>query len=180
MDSIGNVPIFIAVLKELKPSRQRHVIFRELILALVIIVVFYFIGGPLLDFLTISQEAVLIAGGIILFMIAFKMIFPQPKSNHWAQDREPFLVPLAVPLVAGPAVLSAVMIYSHEDISAWVAISAIFAAWVLSTIILLSSTFLRKILGEKGIKACEKLMGLILVMIAVQMFLNGFSQTFKS
>lgn len=180
MDSIGNVPIFIAVLKELKPSRQRYIIFRELILALIIIVVFYLMGGPLLEFLGITQQAVLIAGGVILFMIALKMVFPQPKSNHWSQDREPFLVPLAVPLVAGPAVLSAVMIYSHEEVHKMVALSAIFAAWVLSTIILLSSTILRKILGEKGIKACEKLMGLILVMIAVQMFLNGFSQAFKS
>lgn len=180
MDSIGNVPIFIAVLKELKPSRQRYIIFRELILALIIIVVFYLMGGPLLEFLGITQQAVLIAGGVILFMIALKMVFPQPKSNHWAQDREPFLVPLAVPLVAGPAVLSAVMIYSHEEVHTLIALSAIFAAWVLSTIILLSSTILRKILGEKGIKACEKLMGLILVMIAVQMFLNGFSQVFKS
>lgn len=179
MDALGNVPIFIAVLKELKPSRQRYVIFRELILALIVIIVFYYIGGPLLGFLHISHSAILISGGIILFIIAIKLIFPPPKTNHWSQDREPFLVPLAVPLVAGPAVLSTVMLYGHQEISDWVALSAIFAAWAASTIILICSTSLRKILGDRGISACEKLMGLILVMIAVQMFLDGFGSAFK-
>lgn len=180
MDSLGNVPIFIAVLKALKPSRQRKIIFRELLLALIIIVLFYFLGDVLLGFLHISQHAILISGGIILFIIALKMIFPAGKASNWGEEREPFLVPLAVPLVAGPAVLSAVMIYAHQAISVWVALSAILIAWSASTIILLSATHLRKLLGERGIKACEKLMGLLLIMIAVQMFLDGFGAAFKS
>lgn len=179
MDSLGNVPIFIAVLKELNPRRQRRIILRELVLALVIIVLFYFLGAPLLTFLRISQQAVLISGGIILFLIALKMIFPSPKSDNWGHGREPFLVPLAIPLVAGPAVLSAVMLYSHEPIGHIIAISAILLAWGASTVILLSAAYLRKVLGERGINACEKLMGLLLVMLSVQMFLDGLSRTFK-
>lgn len=179
MDAIGNIPIFIAILKELKPSRQRYIIFRELILALVVIILFYYLGSPLLRFLRISHQAVLISGGIILFIIAIKLIFPSLKTNHWSQEREPFLVPLAVPLIAGPAVLSTVMLYSHQELSSWIILGAIFAAWAASTIILLCSTYLKNVLGERGINACEKLIGLILVIIAVQMFIDGFKQLLR-
>lgn len=178
MDAPGNVPIFISILKEIPAKRQRYIIFREMILALFIIILFYFIGGPLLDFLGISQNAVLISGGVILFLIALKLIFPPPKNNHWLQDKEPFLVPLAIPLVAGPAVLSTVVLYSHAEMSSWIVLVAIFIAWVFSTLILVGSSMLRRILGEKGISACEKLMGLFLIMISVQMFINGISEVF--
>lgn len=179
MDALGNVPIFIAVLKEMKPSRQRSIILRELLLALGIIILFYFLGGPLLTFLRISQQAVLISGGVILFLIALKMIFPSQEADNWSFGREPFLVPLAIPLVAGPAVLSAVMLYSHEQIPHIVAISAILIAWTASTVILLCSTYLKKVLGERGINACEKLMGLLLIMLSVEMFLDGFRRIFQ-
>lgn len=180
MDSIGNVPIFIAILKELKPSRQRYVIIRELILALFVIVLFYFIGDPLLGFLGITQQAILISGGIILFIIALKLIFPPPKSNHWQQDKEPFLVPLAVPLVAGPATLATVMLYSRQELGDLLVLTAIFIAWLASTIVLFFSTYLKKALGDKGLHACERVMGLILVMIAVQMFINGLQPLLQS
>ncbi len=179
MDALGNVPIFIAVLKEMKPSRQRSIILRELILALFIIILFYFLGGPLLTFLRISQQAVLISGGVILFLIALKMIFSNQEKDNWSFGREPFLVPLAIPLVAGPAVLSAVMLYSHEQIPRFVAIGAILIAWTASTIILVCSTYLKKVLGERGINACEKLMGLLLIMLSVEMFLDGLRRIFQ-
>lgn len=176
MDSIGNVPIYLSVLKEIDPKRQRYIIFRELILALIIIIGFYFTGEYLLDVLKITRQAVLISGGIILFIIGLKLIFPKPEGGFkWAAGKEPFLVPLAVPLVSGPAVLAAVMLYSHQEVPILIAIGAILIAWVLSTIVLLCSVPLKKLLGEKGLAACESFTGLVLIMIAVQMFLNGLS-----
>ena len=174
MDSIGNIPIFLAILKEIEPARQRMIIFRELVIALFITIGFYFIGDYLLGFLQISQQAVLISGGIILFIIAIKLIFPQSKNgSQWETGKEPFLVPLAVPLVAGPAVLAAVILYSHQKIPVWTCLGAILIAWGATTVILLSAISLKKILGERGITACERFTGLLLVMISVQMFLNG-------
>jgi multiple antibiotic resistance protein len=88
-------------------------------------------------------------------------------------DKEPFIVPLAVPLLAGPAVLAAVMLYAHQEENEWITIGAIILAWLASTLILLSATFLRKVLGDRGLIACERLMGLLLILISVQMFLGG-------
>lgn len=176
MDAIGNVPIFLSVLKELEPDRQRKIIFRELVIALFIMIGFYFIGDYLLGFLNITQQAVLISGGIILFIIAIKLVFPtQDETKLYQGGAEPFLVPLAVPLVSGPAVLAAVVLYSHQEIPVWTCLSAIFIAWAASTIILIFSPHLKKILGSRGLEACERFTGLLLIMIAVQMFLNGFA-----
>ncbi len=179
MDSIGNVPIFISILKEINPKRQRYIIFRELCIALAIIILFYFVGDIVLSMLGVQQPAVMISGGIILFIIAIRMIFPQKKEPNGDQyNEEPLIVPLAVPLVAGPAVLAAVLLYSAQY-SAWVIIPAIIIAWVASTVVLLSASFLKRILGNKGMLACEKLMGLILTMIAIQMLLGGISGFYK-
>lgn len=175
MDPIGNVPIFVSVLKDIDPKRQRVVILRELIIALIIIITFNFLGNVLLKFLNVQRPTLLIAGGMILFLIALKMIFPpsrDPDTEH-AADKEPFIVPLAVPLVAGPAVLAAVMLYSYQEQSEWVTVGAIGIAWAVSTVILLSSPYLKKLLGSRGLIACERLMGLLLILLSVQMFLEG-------
>ncbi|NGX27683.1 MAG: hypothetical protein K940chlam6_01621 [Chlamydiae bacterium] len=180
MDSVGNVPIFLSILKEIEPKRQRFIIFRELIIALVIIIAFYFIGDALLAFLHISQSAVLISGGIILFVIGIKLVFPtKEKAFEYEEGQEPFLVPLAVPLVAGPAVLATVILYSHQKIPIWICLGAILIAWLATTIILLSSVHLKRILGDRGLAACERFTGLLLIMIAVQMFLNGLQHFLK-
>lgn len=177
MDSIGNIPIFISLLKKFPPKRQFIIIVRELLIALATILLFYFIGNFFLDALSISTQTLRIAGGIILFLISIKMIFPasKPESESSALRSEPFIVPLAIPLVAGPAILAAVMIYSGEELPMLYTISAIFIAWVCTTLILIAAPFLQKILGERGIIALERLMGLILILIAIQMFLDGVS-----
>jgi len=177
MDSIGNVPIFIALLKKIPPARQKGIIFRELCIALFVILLFWLIGDPLLRVLKIGLPTILISGGIILFLIALKMIFPAPKeTNEISAEKEPFIVPLAIPLVAGPAVLAAVILYSGRKEKMWICGSAIVLSWIATTIILVSSSFLKKVLGKKGLTACERLMGLILTLLAVQMFLEGISQ----
>jgi len=140
MDAVGNVPIFLSVLKEIEPARQRFIIFRELMIALVVIIIFYFIGDYLLGFLNISQPAVMISGGIILFVIGIKLIFPpEVKNVRVEKGKEPFLVPLAVPLVSGPAVLAAVMLYSHQKIPVLVCLGAILIAWAATMIILIAA-----------------------------------------
>jgi len=177
MDPIGNIPLYIATLKEIHPKRQQWIIFRELIIALFIIIVFNFVGDELLNFLNVTQDTVQVSGGIILFLISLKMIFPPEKIHKPDQLKgpEPFIVPLAVPLVAGPTVLAAVMIYSHQY-SGTLMITAICIAWAVSLIILLLSPFISRLLGTRGIVACERLMGLILTMIGIQMFLSGIHQ----
>ena len=175
MDSIGNVPIFISLLKEIPPKRQRVIIFRDLFIALILIILFSFLGNSLLGLLGISQDAVMIAGGVVLFLIALKMIFPSSHADpglEISKHKEPFIVPLAAPLVAGPAVLAAVIVYSKQE-PPLILVAAIVLAWIATTIILLCSTLLKKILGERGILACERLMGLILTLVAVQMLLHG-------
>lgn len=176
MDPIGNIPIFISVLKEIPQAKQRRIILRELLIALAIIVLFNFIGEGLLNFLKVSMSTTLISGGIILFLIALKMVFPGTPDPEIDQlkHREPFIVPLAVPLVAGPAVLAAVMLYSGQHQShPGVTVGAIVISWVFSTLILLTASLWKKLLGPRGLIACERLMGLILTLIAIQMFLEG-------
>lgn len=178
MDPIGNVPLFITILKDFSPKKQKVIILRELILALAIIIAFYFIGEILLDLIHIKQHTLLMAGGIILFLIAIRMIFPPPASQKeeiLKNLKAPVLVPLAIPLVAGPAVLATVMLYSQQKIPPFVVLCAIFLAWIVSTIILLSSSFLKKCLGPTGLSAAEKLMGLLLTLLSIQMFLEGLS-----
>ncbi len=176
MDPIGNIPFYISFLKGLDSKRQRYVIFRELVIALVIIILFNFIGDGLMKFLHVQNDTIQIAGGIILFLLCLKMIFPPPHDANESipHDTEPFIVPLAVPLVAGPSVLAAVMIYSKQT-EGILMIGAILIAWIASLIILLSASFLKQILGWRGILALERLMGLVLILIAVQMFMSGLS-----
>ncbi len=183
MDSIGNVPIFVSILKDIDPARQRIIIIRELVIALVIIILFNFIGDALLDFLNVKVPTILISGGIILFIIALKMIFPVKRDpdTELPQEKEPFIVPLATPLVAGPAVLAAVMLYSGQHHgNGMITLGAIVVAWAASTLILLSSSLWKRLLGWRGLVACERLMGLILTLIAVQMFLEGIEMFMKN
>lgn len=173
MDAIGNVPIFLALLKNVHSRRQRYVILREMIIALGVIILFYFLGDLILGALQVTQETVKVAGGIILFLIAIKMIFPAPKDTNNHKDREPFIVPLAIPLIAGPGVLASVMLYAQQDFTWSTVLGAILIAWLFSAIILLSSSWMQRLLGLRVLTALERLMGLILTLIAVQMFLEG-------
>ncbi len=178
MDSVGNLPLFIAILKDIPAKRQVQIIFRELMIALLVMITFHFVGDALLTALQIQQYAVLVSGGIVLFLLSLKMIFPSEHDEKApsSKDKEPFIVPLAIPLVAGPAVLAAIILYSRQQPNTFIPVTAIVLAWAISTIILLSSAFLHRVLGQRGIIATERLMGLILTMMSVQMFLEGISQ----
>jgi multiple antibiotic resistance protein len=177
MDPLGNLPIYMSVLKTLEPRRRQLIIFRELIVALVILMLFLHSGQVVLDFLKIDQETVSIAGGIILFLIALRMIFPQPGGvMALTPGEEPFIVPLAIPLIAGPSTMASLILLSNQEPNKMMEWSiALFAAWAISALILSFSSVFHRLLGEKGLNAVERLMGMILVMIAIQMFLNGIS-----
>lgn len=176
MDPLGNLPIFMSVLKHLEPKRRRVIVIREMLIALLLMLVFLFAGEKILAFLNLRTETVSISGGIILFLIAIKMIFPSHESNSTglSAGEEPFLVPLAIPLVAGPSILAALMLLSHQypnQLSHLVL--ALLIAWGISVAILMLSDLFLRLLGDKGVSALERLMGLILVMLSTQMFLDG-------
>ena len=174
MDPLGNIPIYLSTLKEIPSDRHRQIIIRELLIALGVLLVFLFAGKQLLTFLGLSQPAIGIAGAIVLFLIAVKMIFPQKGGimggNH---SGEPFIVPLAIPCVAGPSTMAILMLLANTGESIWQWVAALLAAWTVSSVILLLSTKLLKLLGDRGLTAIERLMGMILVMISVQMMLDG-------
>ena len=178
MDPLGNIPIFLSVLEDVAPERRMRIILRELLLALLVLVVFLFFGQYLLGFLQLSEHSIRIAGGIILFLIALKMVFPVRKSAHAPEDLqgEPLLVPLAIPMVAGPSAMAVVMLLASNDpqrMADW--FYALLAAWALTSIILLSANGLKRLLGRRGLIAMERLMGMLLIAIAVQMLLEGIS-----
>lgn len=179
MDSFGNIPIYLAVLKNVKKKRKVWIIFREMIISLAIIIIFAIFGNNFFHFIGISTKSMQIAGGIVLFILGLNMIFPRKNADTYGLDGEPFIFPLAVPLVAGPAVLAAVMIYSHQNVSDMALILAILIAWFATAIILLLAGHLAKWIDSRGLAALERMMGLILIMIAIEMFLSGWYCEYK-
>ncbi|CAM3490044.1 YhgN family NAAT transporter [Parendozoicomonas haliclonae] len=181
MDPLGNLPVFMSILKNVPEERQKAVLIRELLIALFVMIVFLFAGQTILNFMNLRTEAVSISGGIILFIIAIRMIFPVPmKPGEDAPSEEPFIVPLAIPLIAGPSLLASLMLLSNRqpDMTLqWT--GAAIGAWAVSSLILLSGPRIFKLLGKRGLMACERLMGMILVMLSVQMLLDGFANYFK-
>lgn len=181
MDPLGNLPIFMAILKNLDAKRRRIVVIREMIIALIVMLLFLFVGEKILTILNLKTETVSISGGIILFIIAIKMIFPSEESNSGSSSEEPFLVPLAIPLVAGPSLLATLMLLSHQYLNHMsYLVGSLMIAWCLTVIILLLSNLFLKLFGEKGVNALERLMGLILIMLSTQMFLDGIKEWFKN
>ncbi|GAB1450025.1 YhgN family NAAT transporter [Draconibacterium sp.] len=180
MDPIGNVPVILSVMKGIDPKRQRVIIVRELFMALGILLVFLYAGKPLLAFLHLQQEAVTISGGIILLIIGLRMIFPKAEGIMGVQPGgEPFLVPIAIPLIAGPSILAMLILMTQSNpgnMTNW--LIALVVAWFGSAVVIMFAPILLRLLKERGLIALERLMGMILVMIAVQMVINGIRLLF--
>lgn len=177
MDPLGNVPVFLSVLKDVRPERRRRVLIREVLFAYLILLFFFFLGRYLLQLLSLQPETIGIAGGIVLFLIALRMIFP-PETHVFAgaPEGEPFIVPLAIPLVAGPSTLAALLLLRSGPATTLELLLGITVAWAVTAVILLSSNLLYKLLRERGLIAMERLMGMLLVMVAVQMFMTGVAR----
>jgi multiple antibiotic resistance protein len=182
LDPFGNIPIFLSQLRHLSAPRRRVVIFREMAIALAILALFLVSGKAILAGLHLSQSALEISGGVILFLIALRMIFPPESSQADAvdPDSEPMIVPLAVPMVAGPSAMAYVILVSSQYPDRLLEWSfALVAAWAAVVVVLLAADRLSRILGPKVLTAIERLMGMILTTLAVQMLLSGV-KTFMS
>lgn len=178
MDPLGNIPIFLSVLSRVVPERRRRILIRELLIALALMLLFLFAGPGILKLLGLSREAISIGGGLVLMIIAIRMIFPSRGGVMGDDDAEgePLIVPLAMPLIAGPSVLATLVLLAEtgpDRSGDW--LIALMGAWGVTAVILLSSQKLYKVLGARGLKAIERLMGMILVTVSVQMLLNGVS-----
>ncbi len=173
LDPLGNVPFFLCVLNKVEEGRRRTIILREMGIAFGVLVLFLFCGRYLLFFLQISEPSLSIAGGIILFIIAIRMIFY--GSERVFDDTlkgEPFIVPLAIPSVAGPSAMATVLLLMAREPARWPEwLAALAAACILSGVILFFSSGLIRLLGERVLVATERLMGMILTTVAVEMFL---------
>lgn len=182
LDPLGNVPVFLSLLKPLAPQRRRVVLVRELLIALAVLFVFLLAGRWILEAMHIRQESVSIAGGIVLFLIGIRMVFPSPDGLLGEiPEGEPFIVPMAIPLVAGPSGMAAVILMGSSDptrLADWSL--ALFLAWLGTAAILFSSTYLYKVLGTRVLTAVERLMGMLLVTLSVQMFLDGIARYLAS
>lgn len=180
LDPVGNIPVFISVLSGIEPRRARVILVRELLIALGILVAFLFAGEYLLKWLHVSEPALSISGGVILFLIALKMIFANVGDIFGPlPEDEPFVVPLATPLIAGPSALAAVLLLMARQPDRWPHwLAAILCAWLASGAVLLLAGQVGHLLGTRGITAVQRLMGMLLTTIAVQMSLSGIQRFF--
>jgi multiple antibiotic resistance protein len=179
MDPLGNIPLFMTALKGVSEERRRRVIARELFIALGIMLFFLLFGKYFVSALGLDLTAMAVAGGIVLFLIAVQMIFPTHHSAFAeGPEGEPFIVPLAIPLIAGPSTLTTVLLFTLRDpgrLGMWLVVVGI--AWLINAVILAGlSARLSRLLGARGLLAMEKLMGMILVTISVQMIMTGLKK----
>lgn len=182
MDPLGNVPLFLSALKHVPPARHRLVILRELVIALGVLVAFLFGGPKLLDLLHVSGVSLTVAGGVVMLLIALRMVFP--STEHTLKEdvaAEPFIVPLAIPYVAGPSAMATVLLFTSREPDRWPAwLAALLLAWLASGVVLFFATGLARVFGSRGLTAIERLMGMLLVVVAVEMILSGLRQYLAS
>ena len=186
MDPLGNIPVFISELNKVDPVRRKKVLLRELLIALTVLLLFFFLGDYFLDMLHLSTESISIGGGIILFIIAIRMIFPPEKhitqdNGNIVKSEEPFIVPLAIPLIAGPSALALVLLLNNNQPKLlFNNLTSLLIAWLANSIILYFSTYLFKVLKKRGLIALERLMGMLLVIMSIQMLLDGVYSYFST
>ncbi|MBS0634894.1 MAG: MarC family protein [Verrucomicrobia bacterium] len=177
---IGNAPACVSIVKDFDFKRQRVILFRESIFSFILALFYLFVGEKFFQLIQIKPYAISLAGGTVLLLIALGMIFP-PKATN-GKDRvaqEPFIVPIAIPLISGGGVLSTIMYYSAETQNTFTVLTAIIIAWIGVTAVITSSAYLQKILGKRGLIALEQLMGMILAMISTEIFVKGFTMFIK-
>lgn len=182
-DPIGNVPIFVSTLANVPTHRRWRVIWRECVIAFVLLLVFMLLGKPFLNAMQLSEISLRIGGGVVLFLIALRMIFPHPGGvmGEESSDNEPFIVPLAIPALAGPSALATVLLLANgTHVDTAISIAALVSVAIVWLVILLSAEKMQEVLGMKVMRAFEKLMGLILTAMAVQMLLAGIHDYVKT
>ena len=180
LDPFGSLPIFISVLQGVAPERRRRVALREVVIAFCVLLAFMLGGQAFLGLMRLSERSLEVAGGVILLIIAIRMIFTGGGEAYASEDgREPFIFPLAVPLLAGPSAMATVLLLASrqpERLASWV--GALTLAMAVSGLVLLAADRLRRWLGASMVSAIEKLMGLVLTAVAVEMILAGLKRYF--
>ncbi len=173
IDALGNLPTYLALIKPYSKAQQRNIALRELFIALGIMIIFHYLGQILLSLLGVSQTSVKISGGLILFLIAIRLIFSNDEERPKWGEQKPFIFPIATPIIAGPSVLAAIMIFAQDEPSDLAVLAAICVAWFFSSLIIFFARPIHNLLKDKGLLASQRLMGLIVAIIAVQLFLEG-------
>lgn len=174
LDPLGNIPLVLALLKDMDKGRRQRIVIRECLIGLVILVLFLFGGDTFLSVFHLETEAVRIAGGLIFLLIGLKMVFPSADAPLFPADQEPLVVPIALPMIAGPSALATLLVLSHNNPdNQYGLLAALLLAWGISTLILFSAPLLYRVLRTKGLIALERLMGMLLLILSVQMFIDG-------
>jgi len=182
-DPFGNVPIFVSALSHVAPERRWRVVVRECAIAFVLLMLFMFFGKHFLTALQLSEVSLRIGGGVILFLIALRMVFPQEGGifGDVEDGAEPFIVPLAIPALAGPSSLATVLLFSSDSrLDLVVHLAALVAVAVVWLAVLLSAERMQRVLGVRAMTAFERLMGLILTAMSVEMLLGGIRDYLKT
>lgn len=176
MDPFGNIPYFASALKPVAPERRNFVIVRECLIAFGLLLAFMFFGNGFLAAMNLSEMSLQMTGGMVLFLIALRMVFPPPAQESTEPQSEPLIVPLAVPGLAGPSALATVLLLvSQEPDRRWEWVGALCIAVAACAVVLLLSEFLQRLVGPRVLEAVERLMGLILVAAAVEMMMRAIT-----
>lgn len=171
---IGNSPAIVALVKDFEFDRQKKILIREGLIALIIALFFQYFGEVFLGVLKVQDFAVSITGGILLFLVALEMIFSSGSSSSSKQPKqEPFIVPIATPILSGPGLMAIIMLYSRQESNNIKITLAILLAWVFVLAVVAAAPYLQRFLGKRGLIALEELMGMILAMMSSGMILNG-------
>ena len=182
-DPFGNVPIFVSALAHVPPQRRWRVIVRECAIAFGLLLLFMFFGKAFLNLMQLSEVSIRIGGGVILFLIALRMVFPQEGGvfGDAENNSEPFIVPLAIPALAGPSSLATVMLFSSDSSQEMtIHLAALIAVAIVWLVVLLGAERMQRILGAKVMTAFERLMGLILAAMSIEMLLAGIREYLKT
>lgn len=180
MDPMGNIASYLKLMEGIPEQRRYWILVREMSIALAAMVVFNYIGEFIFGLLGISETTIRLASGVILFIIALKILFLSEDSPRAHLPRgEPFIVPLAIPLIAGPSLLATIMLYANLESSQPLMLGAILFATIATTLVFIAAPTLNQYLGKNGLLALEKLMGMVLVLIAVQRIAEGVQQFVK-
>jgi len=178
MDPFGNMPLVISVLKNVDPGARPRVVLRECAIAYAVLLAFMFGGNQFMQLLRLSDTALGIAGGLILFLIALRMVFPHAEGIFGETgETGTFIVPLAIPAIAGPSALATVLLLVSREpqrVFEWVA--ALSLATLASALVMISAQPISRWIGKRGMIAMERLMGLVLTAIAVEMLLAGIKR----
>jgi multiple antibiotic resistance protein len=178
---IGNSPAILSLIKHCDFARQKQIVFREAMISLAIILFFQYVGEIFLGMLKVSDYALTITGGLVLFLTSLQMLFHKPESAAEAANKtEPFIVPIATPLIAGPGLMTMVMVSSKEVGNNFVITLAILIAWIGVTLVLVGAPYVQKLIGKRGMAALEQVMGMILALISTAMLFNGFALFIKT